>query len=141
MALLRAEPLLLVLDGPEVVQEGRAGESFGSLLDGTLREVLSGACLLRHRGLIILTSRFPFADLEIFDGTSARMLEVPPFTPTEGSELLAISCGDWLSESERRGIVQAVDGHALAVGVMAGLLVDRLLPKDLAGLQRELASA
>jgi hypothetical protein len=44
LGLLRAAPLLLVLDGLERVQEGAAGEGFGRLLDGTLREVLAGAC-------------------------------------------------------------------------------------------------
>ena len=64
----RAVPVLLVLDGLEVVQEGPAGEGFGRLLDGLLREVLAGACQLHHAGLVVLTSRFPFADLEAFDG-------------------------------------------------------------------------
>ncbi len=68
LAVLRAVPLLLVLDGLEVVQEGPAGDGFGRLLDGTLREVLAGACQLPHGGLVVLTSRFPFADLETFDG-------------------------------------------------------------------------
>ena len=44
LAVLRAVPMLLVLDGLEVVQEGPAGDGFGRLLDGTLREVLAGAC-------------------------------------------------------------------------------------------------
>ena len=65
-------------------------------------------------GLVVLTSRFPFADLEGFDGGSARMLEVPPFTPAEGSALLAAAGGGWLAEDERRALVAAVDGHALA---------------------------
>ena len=68
LALLRGVPLLLVLDGLEVAQEGPAGDGFGRLLDGTLREVLSGACQQPHGGLMVLTSRFPFADLEGFDG-------------------------------------------------------------------------
>ena len=84
LRLLRAVPLLLVLDGLEVVQEGPAGGGFGRLLDGTLREVLAGACQQRHGGLLLLTSRFPFADLEGFDGTSARMLEVPAVHPGRG---------------------------------------------------------
>ena len=139
--LLRAMPLLLVLDGLEVVQEGPAGDGFGRLLDGTLREVLSGACQQRHGGLVLLTSRFPFADLEIFDGASARMLDVPPFTPAEGAVLLGAVGGDWLTEDQRRALVCAVDGHALATGVLAGLLADRLPASDLATLRTELASA
>jgi hypothetical protein len=141
LALLRAVPLLLVLDGLEVVQESPAGDAFGRLLDGTLREVLSGACQLRHGGLVVLTSRFPFADLETFDGGSARTLEVPPFTPAEGSALLAAAGGDWIGEPERRALVLAVDGHALAVGVLAGLLADRPPAGDLAALRSELDTA
>ncbi|HET9255753.1 MAG TPA: hypothetical protein VFO16_11185 [Pseudonocardiaceae bacterium] len=89
LALLETVPLVLVLDGLEVVQEGPEDGQFGRLLDGTLREVLTGACRIGHAGLVVLTSRFTFADLEDFDGGAARMLDVPPFTPVEGAVLLA----------------------------------------------------
>jgi len=141
LRLLRKARLLLVLDGLEVVQEGPAGDGFGRLLDGTLREVLAGACQQRHHGLVVLTSRFPFADLEGFDGDRARMLDVPPFTPAEGSALLAAAGGGWLPDSERRDLVLAVDGHALATGVLAGLLAARPPDSDLAALRTELAAA
>jgi tetratricopeptide (TPR) repeat protein len=142
LRLLRRVRLLLVLDGLEVVQEGPAGDGFGRLLDGTLREVLTGACQQRRlHGLVVLTSRFPFADLEGFDGARARMLDVPPFTPAEGSALLAAAGGDWLPDSERRDLVLAVDGHALATGVLAGLLAARPPGRDLAALRTELAAA
>ena len=141
LGLLRVVPLLVVLDGLEVAQEGPAGDGFGRLLDGTLREVLAGACQQPHGGLVVLTSRFPFADLEGFDGGSARMLEVPPFTPAEGSALLAAAGGGWLDEGERRALVAAVDGHALATGVLAGLLADRPPDADLAALRAGLAAA
>jgi tetratricopeptide (TPR) repeat protein len=123
------------------LQEGPAGGGFGRLLDGTLREVLVGACQLRHGGLVVLTSRFPFADLETFDGDRARILDMPPFTPAEGSALLAAAGGDWLADSERRALVRAVEGHALAVGVLAGLLDARPPASDLDALQRELVAA
>ena len=141
LRLLREVPLLLVLDGLEVVQEGPAGDGFGRLLDGTLRDVLTGACQQEHGGLVILTSRFPFADLETFDGGSARMLEVPPFTLAEGAALLAAAGGGWLAENERRGLVRAVDGHALATGVLAGLLAARASEGDLAALRAYLETA
>ena len=141
LGLLRAVPLLLVLDGLERVQEGPAGGGFGRLLDGTLREVLAGVCQQPHGGLVLLTSRFPFADLETFDGDRARMLEVPPFTPAEGSALLAAAGGDWLPEDERRALVQAVDGHALATSALAGLLADRPPAADLDALSGDLAAA
>jgi SIR2-like domain len=141
LELLRTVPLLLVLDGLEVAQEGPAGDRFGRLLDGTLREVLTGACRMRHAGLVLLTSRFPFADLEAFDGISARMLDVPPFTPAEGAELLTATGGGWLPVSEQRELVAAVDGHALAVGVLAGILASHPPGKDLQTLQAELSAA
>ena len=141
LGLLRTAPLLLVLDGLEVVQESPAGGGFGRLLDGTLREVLAGACQLDHGGLVLLTSRFPFADLEGFDGSSARMLEVPAFTPAEGAALLAAGGGDWLPDDQRRDLVRAVDGHALATGVLAGLLAEHLPAGDLAALRAELGEA
>jgi len=138
LAVLRTVPVLVVLDGLEVVQEGPAGEGFGRLLDGTLRQVLAGACQQPGGGLILLTSRFPFADLEGFDGTTARMLEVPAFTSSEGSALLAAVGGGWLPDRERRELVRAVDGHALATGVLAGLLADHPPAADLAALHAEL---
>jgi tetratricopeptide (TPR) repeat protein len=141
LGLLRTVPLLLVLDGLERVQEGPAGGGFGRLLDGTLREVLAGACQQPGGGLILLTSRLPFADLETFDGGSARMLEVPSFTPAEGAELLAAVGGGWLAEEKRRALVAAVDGHALATGVLAGLLAARPPASDLAALHADLAAA
>ena len=55
---------MVVLDGLEVAQEGPAGGEFGRLLDGVLREVLTGWCQQEHAGLAVLTSRFPFADLD-----------------------------------------------------------------------------
>ena len=141
LGLLRTVPLVLVLDGLEVVQEGPAGDGYGQFLDGTLREVLSGACQQRQGSLILLTSRFAFADLETFDGGSARMLDVPPFSPAEGAALLAAAGGDWLPDGERRMLVAAVDGHALAVGALAGLLADRPPAGDLTALRADLAAA
>jgi tetratricopeptide (TPR) repeat protein len=141
LVVLRSAPVLAVLDGLEVVQEGPAGNGFGRLLDGTLREVLAGVCQQPAASLVLLTSRFPFADLEGFEGTAARMLEVPPFTPAEGSALLAASGGGWLPDRERRDLVRAVDGHALATGVLARLLSERPPADDLASLRAELGQA
>jgi len=141
LEVLAAVPMLLVLDGLEVVQEGPAGEGFGRLLDGPMREVLTGACRQDHAGLVVLTSRFPFADLETVDGSSARMLEVPAFTPVEGAALLAARGGGWLPEPQRRELAAAVDGHALAVTVLAGLLAARPPAINLTTLREDLAIA
>jgi hypothetical protein len=141
LALLEQVPLLLVLDGLEVLQEGPEGAQFGRLLDGTLREVLTGICRVEHGGLVMLTSRFAFADLEGFDGGAARMLDLPPFTPAEGAALLSVLGGGWLAEPERRDLVNGVDGHALAVASLGGALRDRPPTTDLEALRAELATA
>jgi tetratricopeptide (TPR) repeat protein len=141
LELARQVPLLLVLDGLEGSQEAPAGHDFGRFLDDLLRAVLTGFCQRDHSGLAVLTSRFPFADLEPFDGAAARMLDVPPFTPAEGAELLGRAGGDWVLEPERRSLVSAVDGHALAVGVLATTLRDRPPASDMAGLRYDLETA
>jgi tetratricopeptide (TPR) repeat protein len=141
LKLLRTTPLLLVLDGLEVTQEGPAGSGFGRLLDGILREILIGMCGVKQAGLLVLTSRFPFADLEGFQGSTVRMLEVPRFTLGEGSALLAVAGGTWLVEADRRAFVEAVEGHALAVRVIAGLLSGAVAYGDLWRLREDLATA
>ena len=141
LELARQIPLLLVLDGLEGIQEVPSQQDFGRFLDGLLRAVLTGLCQRDHGGIAILTSRFPFADLESFDGAAARMLDVPPFTPAEGAELLNRAGGDWVPESERRSLVSAVDGHALAVGVLASTLHDRPPVSDMAALRQDLETA
>jgi hypothetical protein len=102
---------------------------FATASDGEA-DLITMVAMLHHLDLhdtlgAVLTSRFPFADLETFDGSSARMLELPAFTEAEGAALLGAGGGGWLSEAERRDPVAAVDGHALAVTVLAGLLVAR----------------
>jgi hypothetical protein len=124
-ALLRDLPLVLVLDGLEVVQEGPASDAYGRLLDGELREILTAACRLSHGSLVVLTSRFPFADLAGYDGTTARTLDVPPLTPAEGATLLATATPQLaLTDQQRRDLVAQVDGHALAVATLAALLAE-----------------
>jgi tetratricopeptide (TPR) repeat protein len=141
LATLREVPLILVLDGLEVIQETPAATQFGRLLDPLLRNVLTAGCQIAHDGIMVLTSRSPFPDLERFDGGAARMLEVPPFTPGEGAELLGASGGDWLSRTERADLVKAVDGHALAVVALSGALSDRPPVSDVVSLRRDLELA
>ncbi len=141
VAAARSLPLLLVLDGLEVVQEGHAGSQFGRLLDGTLRNALTQLCTGPGGGLVVLTSRFPFADLEQFDGGAARMLDVPPLTAGEGAVLLARSGGGWLSEVDRLELVRGVDGHALAVTALAGALADHPATGDIRDLMADLKRA
>ncbi|MES1171141.1 MAG: SIR2 family protein [Actinomycetota bacterium] len=141
IALMLSSPVVLVLDGLEVAQEGPTGVQFGRLLDGILRSCLTGLCQFDHGGLILLTSRFPFADLEQFDGDAVRMLDVPPFDNDEGAMLLEQAGARWLPRRERRRLVKAVDGHALAVSALAGALRVRLPTSDLKALLASLEAA
>ncbi len=125
VSLLQRVPLVVVLDGLELLQEGPDGADYGRLLGGLLRDVLTAICRIGHEGIALLTSRFPFADLERFDGGAARMLDVPPLSVEEGAELLARAGAAWIDEAQRRRLVSALDGHALAVGALAGALADR----------------
>src|SRR6185437_8766962 len=58
-----------------------------------------------------------------------------------GATLLASAGGGWLPERERRDLVSAVDGHALAISALAGWLTDRPPEADLINLRDELAKA
>jgi len=141
LAFVAHTPVILVLDGLERVQEGPGGAAYGRLLGSVLRTVLTGLCRMDHGTLAVLTSRFVFADVERFDGSAARMLDVPALTVAEGAELLERSGGGWLDLGVRRRLVRAVEGHALAVGALAGALEGRPPTGDLAALAHELEQA
>src|SRR5262249_55119414 len=74
-------------------------------------------------------------------GGPARILDVSPLTPADGAALLAVTGGNWLSDSERRRLAAAVDGHALAVSALGGLLADRPSIAELDRLRTGLAAA
>ncbi len=141
LEILRTLPLVLVLDGLEILQEGPNRSDFGRLLDGALRVILTGHCLMDSTSLIVLTSRFPFSDLEHFDGTAARMLDVPPLTVADGVTLLRQGGAAWLSGNQLAELVTLVDGHALAVATLAAALREHMPTSDVVALQRELASS
>jgi tetratricopeptide (TPR) repeat protein len=116
--LLKLNPLIIVLDGLEVLQEQPGLESYGELLQGELRDFIDEACRVEHTGLMVLTSRFPFADLTVYAGTSLRNLELDALTPAEGSALLK-TCGVSGGDERRRAIAQSLHGHPLAIRVLA----------------------
>jgi SIR2-like domain len=141
VATVQETAVILLLDGLEVVQEGAVTRDFGRLLDQTLRTVLIQLCHDQHSGLVILTSRFPFADLEQFDGESARMLDVLPLSNDEAAVVLARSGAAWIPEQQRLELAKSVDGHALAINALAGALADTPSTDDLYTLLRELEQA
>ena len=129
VAALRGVPLVVVLDALEVLQEppgdpaaGGAWLEHGQFLDDDLRTFLDAACRLDHGGLVVLTSRFPFADLTGELGGAVRLLELERLTPGEGARLLArLDVGG--SDAEREAISGRLEGHPLALRVFAAALL------------------
>ena len=135
-----APPFVLFLDGLEVRQSAPQGEVYGRLLDGVLRSVLIALCQARSNCLAVLTSRFPFADLEPFTGTTARMMDLERLSTGEGSELLRLAGGEWLSADERMRLAASVEGHALGTSVLAAALQEQLPTGDIGALTIQLES-
>lgn len=121
VALLHSVPLMLVLDGLEVVQEGPGTSTYGELMESDLRQFLDAACRVKHAGLVLLTSRFPFADLTPHLGGGFRFLDLDHLTPDEGAALLE-RCDVRGSEADRRTVSEHLDGHPLALRVFAAAL-------------------
>lgn len=118
ISLLRKNPLIVVLDGLEVLQEGPEQARYGTFLDIELRELLVNFCARQQKGLAVLTSRFTFSDLERFLGTSFHQLELPGLLAEEGAALL-----DDLnvrgSDEERQYVSRLLEGHPLGLRVFA----------------------
>ncbi|MCA1852634.1 MAG: SIR2 family protein, partial [Beggiatoa sp.] len=121
LAVLRAQPLVLVLDGLEVLQEGPDDTSYGSFLDGDLRELLAALCQRDHRSMAMLTSRFVFADLDRFLGTAFHQLELHGLAPDKGARLLE-ELGVRGPPAEREHVSEQLDGHPLGLRVVADAL-------------------
>ncbi len=124
LALTRTHPLVVVLDGLEVLQEGPEDARHGTFLDGDLRKFLAIFCQREHLSLAVLTSRFVFADLERFLGTAFHHLELHGLTPEQGTRLLdELAVGGPASERER--VSESLYGHPLGLRVFADALPDK----------------
>lgn len=118
---LNVLPCILVLDGLEVLQEGSDEERYGRFLDPTLRDLLNGACRFEQKGIIVLTSRFVFTDLDAHAGTSFHALELSGLNPEEGADLLA-SLGVRGSAGDRMALSARLEGHPMGLRIFANVL-------------------
>lgn len=122
--LLRNHALVVLLDGLEVLQEGPEEARHGTFLDGALRELLAALCQREHRSLVVLTSRFVFADLTRFLGASFHQLELRGLLPEQGASLLdELDVGGYTSE--RKHVSESLDGHPLGLRIFADALIDQ----------------
>jgi tetratricopeptide (TPR) repeat protein len=125
--LLEACPLVVALDGLEVIQGTPGTVTYGELLGVGLADFLHRHCNGNSSSLVLLTSRFPFPDLTSYLGGSLRSLPLGSLEPTEGADLLA-SVGLRGQPADREEISRKLEGHPLALRVFA-----RSMPPDLRG--------
>jgi tetratricopeptide (TPR) repeat protein len=124
-AIVGEQQALLILDGLEPLQAPPQGAGAGcALREGSVANLLR--CLAAHnRGLCVVTTREPVHDLEGFESTTVRRLNLAHLSEEAGAELLA----SLLSEGERpRPVVStraelteisvAVEGHALTLQLL-----------------------
>jgi NACHT domain/Protein tyrosine and serine/threonine kinase len=112
---------LLVLDGLEPLQnppgpeEGRVREP---ALQSLLRELAAF-----NRGLCVITTRIPVADIADFERTSAQRRELEQLSGEAGAELLR-AVGVKGDEEKLRSASEEFSGHCLALTLLGGYLSD-----------------
>jgi predicted ATPase len=112
---------LLVLDGLEPLQnppgpqEGRLHEP---ALQALLRELAAS-----NRGLCIITTRLPVADIADHERTSALRLDLEHLTSDAGAKLLR-ALGVKGDEAELRSASDEFGGHCLALTLLGSYLTD-----------------
>ena len=113
----RSPPLLLVLDGIEVLQHPLGeGADYGRFVDVRLQVLLEEIARLRAPWLVISTSRFPLTDRE--PASSHRALALGPLTPAEALELLDVG-GVRGPRPELERVIEAFARHPLALRLFA----------------------
>ncbi len=116
-ALATGEPHLLVLDGLEVLQGSGLGDaSYGRIVDGALRRLLTSMVRGLGAARLLLTSRFEPTDLQAWEGTELLTVRLGGLSRADGSLLLArwgLAGGETLEP-----LVDRVGGHALSVAML-----------------------
>jgi hypothetical protein len=112
---------LLVLDGLEPLQNPPGPE------EGRVREPAVQALLRElaafNRGLCLITTRIPVADLADFERTSAQRRELEQLSAPAGAELLR-AVGVRGDEEKLRSASKEFSGHCLALTLLGSYLAD-----------------
>ena len=110
--------LLLVLDGLEVLQEDAASVNHGEISDPFLAPFLRNWLRVQHKGLMVLTSRFHFPQLERFSGVGFHRLDLTRLSAQDGVSLLK-KLNIYGDANLLERYVEKLSGHPLALRVLA----------------------
>lgn len=117
ISLLNQADVVAVIDGFEVMQHG-PGDRYGEVKDGDLRALLVGLSRSAGKGKLVISSRFPLADLAAEPAHRAHPLD--RLDDGDGVRLLrqyGVSGG---RDPELAALNQRWDGHALTLSLIAG---------------------
>jgi hypothetical protein len=112
---------LLVLDGLEPLQNP-PGSQEGRLRDPALQALLKELAAF-NRGLCVITTRLPIADLADHEHTSAPRCELEQLSSDAGAKLLR-ALGVKGGEAELRSASDEFSGHCLALTLLGSYLTD-----------------
>jgi serine/threonine protein kinase len=112
---------LLVLDGLEPLQNP-PGPQEGRLRESSLQALLRELSAF-NRGLCLITTRLPVADLADHEGSSAPRRELERLSAKAGSQLLR-ALGVKGDEAELRRASDEFHGHCLALTLLGSYLAD-----------------
>jgi len=118
LSTLQQARLLLVLDGLEVLQEEAGSTAHGHINHPLLEQLLQQWLRYQHQGLMILTSRFRFPQLERFSGAGFHHLNLERLSQEDGVSLLK-KLGLRGNQSLIEQYVETLYGHPLALRVLA----------------------
>lgn len=116
-------PHLVILDGLERVQrpDGDAAAAYGQIEDALLKRLLVALAESGGRALVLVTSRFPLADLEAYRGRGYVPVEVGGLGQAAACDLLRAR-GVWGDDPDLERLVQSYGAHALTLDHLGGLI-------------------
>jgi predicted ATPase len=117
--LVRSSRTLLLLDGLEPLQHP-PGRQDGLLKDPALQALLRDLASA-NTGLCVISTRLPITDLEDFEGSTVKRIELEHLSPDAGAELLR-SQGVKGSDFELEEASEEFEGHCLALTLLGSYL-------------------
>lgn len=121
--IFRKHDICLCLDGLEAIQEQRISLVSGNFKEGPIENFLWHASQ-SSKGLVILTSRFTFANLDIRRGDGYEDLPLDRLELDDGLALLH-NFGLHDNQEYLRSCVEGIHGHALGLRILADILSNR----------------